>query len=133
GARQAYAVSSTASAPGRLSAADGHRCTLAFPTVSGISGPTLFPYTTLFRSQVVGGVRCNSATSIGGGFNTGVVINPGDTLRVDIDRAYNPPFPGDYPMPYWPNSVTNPVTSSNSFTVVAQNPLPHASLPLPDA
>jgi hypothetical protein len=115
GARSAYSVSFTTSSTGGLSQADGSSWTLDFPSnmdVCNLSGGSVTDVTT---NQYVGGVGCDSSDNeVSGGFNGGVVINPGDTLRVDLDGVLNPPDVGAQSVSATTSSDT--VAAQGSFT-----------------
>ena len=131
GARSGYSVSFTTSATGGLSQADGSSWTVSFPAGSDICHVNSVTVTDVTTNQGVGGSGCNSNTSISGTFNGGVVINPGDTLRVDINGAYNPTTPASgYTVQAYTSSDTTPVTSANSFAIVAQNPVSNVAVSL---
>ena len=112
--------------------ADGSSWTVSFPAGSDICHVNSVTVTDVTTNQGVGGSGCNSNTSISGTFNGGVVINPGDTLRVDINGAYNPTTPASgYTVQAYPSSDTTPVTSANSWrAVVAQNPVSNLAVSL---
>src|SRR3546814_14035847 len=47
---------------------------------------TLFPYTTLFRSVVIDGVKLNDPSSAGGGYNFAHLLI-GDAARIEVLRG----------------------------------------------
>ncbi len=108
-------MSFTTSATGGLSQADGSSWTVSFPAGSDVCHVNSVTVTDVTTNQGVGGSGCKSNTSISSTFNGGVVINPGDTLRVDINGAYNPTTPASgYTVQAYTSPDTTPVTSAKA-------------------
>jgi hypothetical protein len=132
-ARSAYSVSFSASATGGLSAAAGSDWTVSFPTGTNLCNLTYLSVTDVTTGQSVGGGGCvggGNPSTISGRFYSGVVVSPGDTLRVDLGGAYNPPRPGSYTVQAWTSSDTLPTTSSNNFMLTSGTSPASASVTL---
>ncbi len=131
GAYSGFSVSFTTSSTGGMSQADGSSWSVTFPTGTGLQGNygVYGTVTDTTTDQVVGNVSQCGGTTACGTFNGGVVINPDDTLQISMYRMALPAAGSGYTVSVSTTSDTTPVTSTDSFTVLAAHAVPNVTTP----
>ncbi|MHB8512716.1 MAG: beta strand repeat-containing protein [Actinomycetota bacterium] len=127
GARTSYSISFVTSPTGGLSQSAGSSWAINFPTGTYLGSLTYANVYDVTTNQYVGNFGSSGSTQIGGSFFGGVVINAGDTMRVDVGGVYDPPNSGSYTASAWTSSDSL-AASSSPYTIAANSSVSNVSL-----